>query len=416
MRFLSFLFTFSTNVFRSGSGFSLVAVFFFITVNCITICWYEATIEPVAKLQNEGNVLDLGTTEDVLSEVDMAFTKPQYSRREVNEAGTYLLSLMRQQSVDPKNVVHAFDVLHNFRAAHAFPMHTIQNNLRTRASVIDRNSIVVQRLKRLSSIWKKLDRFNMMRLWDMQDIGGCRAIVRNLDCVQRLVESYKSSSIRHRLAGEKDYIQEPRDSGYRSRHLIYRYVSDRNELYNGLKIEIQIRTPLQHAWATTVETVDAFTEQALKSSRGMPEWERFFQLMGTEMAFREGTPPVPNTPTDRGELRKEIKECARELKVVASLLGFMTALRVARRASRGADYFLLSLDNIKRRLNIIGYKRKDLTRASNVYDNKEQKIRNKPGMDTVLVSVDSIRNLQRAYPNYFADTRIFVTELKRVLK
>ena len=43
LRFLSFLFTFSTNVFKSISGFALVAVFFFITVNCITILWYEAT-------------------------------------------------------------------------------------------------------------------------------------------------------------------------------------------------------------------------------------------------------------------------------------------------------------------------------------------------------------------------------------
>ncbi len=207
----------------------------------------------------------------------MAFTKPQYSRREVNEAGVFLLDFMRsfsggpentQHDFEPKYMVHAFDVLDNFRAAHAFPMHTIQNNLRDRANDIAKDSIVVQRLKRLNSIWKKLDRFNMMRLWDMQDIGGCRAIVGNLNHVQQLVKSYKSSSIRHILAGEKDYIQKPRDSGYRSRHLIYRYVSDRNEIYNGLKIEIQIRTPLQHAWATTVETVDTFTKQALKSSRG----------------------------------------------------------------------------------------------------------------------------------------------------
>ena len=373
-------------------------------------------------------MLDLDTTEDVLSEVDMAFIKPRYSRREVNEAGEYLLGFMRslsdtagntKQTFEPKNLEHAFNVLDNFRAAHAFPMHTIQNNLRDRASSIDKESIVVQRLKRLVSIWKKLDRFNMMRLWDMQDIGGCRAIVANLDCVQRLVESYKSSSIRHRLAGEKDYIQVPRDSGYRSRHLIYRYVSDRNEIYNGLKVEIQIRTPLQHAWATAVETVDAFTKQALKSSRGRPEWERFFQLMGTQMAFREDTPPVPNTPTDRRELRKELKECADKLHVVASLAGFATALQVPKRAPakiRGAAYFLLSLDNINRRLSVAGYKHKELKQASEAYANKERQIRDKPGMDAVLVSVDSIRSLQRAYPNYFADTRIFVAELEKALK
>ena len=164
----------------------------------------------------------------------MAWTEPQYSRREVNEAGAYLLRFMRDFSGEPEKSQHAFDVLNNFRAAHAFPMNTIQINLRARTNSLDREGIVAQRLKRLSSIWAKLDRFGTMELWDMQDIGGCRAVVRNLDDVKRLVEAYKSSSIRHQLAGEKDYIQEPRDSGYRSRHLIYRYISDRNEIYTGI--------------------------------------------------------------------------------------------------------------------------------------------------------------------------------------
>ena len=141
--------------------------------------------------------------------------------------------------------------------------------------------------------------------------------------------------------------------------------------------------------------------------------------MGTELAFREDTPPVPNTPTNRIELRKELKECANELKVVASLAGFTTALKTTRWASakiKGADYFLLSLDNVNEHLSVTGYKHKDLTRASKAYAKKEKQIRNKPGMDAVLVSVDSIRNLKRAYPNYFADTSIFVRELKKALE
>jgi len=349
----------------------------------------------------------------------MAWTQPQYPRREVNEAGVALLHFMRDFIGEKEEIEHAIDVVNNFRAVHAFPLNTIQINLRDRANSLDKESIVAQRLKRLSSIWIKLDRFGTMELWDMQDIGGCRAVVHNLDDVKRLVEAYKSSSIRHKLAGEKDYIQEPRDSGYRGRHLIYRYISDRNELYNGLRVEIQIRTPLQHAWATTVETVDAFTRQALKSSRGKPEWERFFQLMGTQMSFREGTPPVPGTSTDRRELRQELRECENELQVLASLAGFTTALQVTQRASAkkiGADYFLLSLDNINERLSITGYKRKDLRQASKAYANKEKQIRGKSGTDAVLVSVDSIRNLRRAYPNYFADTSMFVKELKDALR
>ena len=141
--------------------------------------------------------------------------------------------------------------------------------------------------------------------------------------------------------------------------------------------------------------------------------------MGTQMAFREGTPPVLGTPTDRGELRKELRECANELQVLTSLAGFTHALRITRFASakvRDADYFLLSLDNVKGRLSVTGYNRRELRQASSAYAYKEKQIRDKKGTDAVLVSVDSIRNLRRAYPNYFADTRIFAKELKEALR
>jgi hypothetical protein len=69
----------------------------------------------------------------------------------------------------------------------------------------------------------------------------------------------------------------PQKSGYRGIHLVYRYNGRKTE-YNGLKIEIQIRTVIQHAWATAVETVGMFTQQALKSSQGEQDWLRYFAL------------------------------------------------------------------------------------------------------------------------------------------
>jgi hypothetical protein len=36
--------------------------------------------------------------------------------------------------------------------------------------------------------------------------------------------------------------------------------------------------------------------------------------------------------------------------------------------------------------------------------------------DAVLVSVDSIDALRRAYPNYFLDTELFIDALNRALK
>ncbi len=39
---------------------------------------------------------------------------------------------------------------------------------------------------------------------------------------------------------------------------------------------MQIRTAVQHSWATAVEVVGAFTAQSLKSSQGNEKWLDFF--------------------------------------------------------------------------------------------------------------------------------------------
>jgi ppGpp synthetase/RelA/SpoT-type nucleotidyltranferase len=356
---------------------------------------------------------------DELREEDMEWAKPQYSQQEVNWAGKYLAHL--PPKIDWKEFDHAVDIVGNFRVVHSFPLNTLQIRLRKLGCDADKDCIVAQRLKRFSSIMVKLRRFPGMKLWVMQDIGGCRAIVNNVGKVDTLVQAFKSSKIKHKLTHEDDYIRNPKESGYRSRHLIYRYYSDKTSVYNGLKIEVQVRTQIQHAWATAVETVDIFTQQALKSSAGRRDWERFFQLMGTEMAYRENTPPVPNTPTVDAELKGQLKECAQELEVDKTLRGFTTALRVAQDAStrgKDADFFLLALNNVEEKLNIVGFRRQQLEQASDAYAKTEKLIRQtgQKVTDAVLVSVDSISNLQRAYPNYFADTSRFLRELRRAIK
>jgi putative GTP pyrophosphokinase len=103
-------------------------------------------------------------------------------------------------------------------------------------------------------------------------------------------DAFLSGRHKHRLIRHDDYVTAPKPSGYRSVHLRLRLPtvsSDRSSTYNGLNIEVQIRSRLQHAWATAVVTVCTFTQQALKSSQGEGEWLRFFQLMSSEVAHVE---------------------------------------------------------------------------------------------------------------------------------
>jgi len=344
----------------------------------------------------------------------MPWAEPLFERSEVNAAARTLIS--EDSTIAQSD--YAYAVLNNWRAIRGFPLNTLKMGLRAKARRIDASSLTAQRIKRLSSIEAKLRRYPQMKLSQMQDIGGCRAIVNSISDVVDLAELFGESQMKHKLAHSDNYINEPKESGYRGVHLVYRYFSDRNDTYNDLKIEVQIRSKLQHAWATAVETVGTFTEQALKSSLGEYDYLRFFSLMGTDIAQREKTPLIPNTPTDRVELKKELREYAERLDLERRLAGYGTALSIYRDpVFKASDYCLLKLDPTKGLIHISGYRQDQLDLATSEYTRVERAIAEKSVeyLDAVLVSVDSMAALKRAYPNYFADTRVFLDAVKRAI-
>ena len=307
-------------------------------------------------------------------------------------------------------------VINNWRSSHSFPLNTFQNGLRKRGAKVSSNCIVSQRIKRLSSIELKLRRFQNMTLSQMQDIGGCRAVLSSVSQVDKLRQSCRESDMKHTLQKVNDYIASPRESGYRGLHLIYTYRSDRKSTYNDLKIEMQLRSQTQHVWATAVETVGTFVQQALKSSQGEKEWLRFFALMGSALALRENTALVPGTPHSVVELQREIKQYSKKLDVKYRLEHYRMALNVIDRANfEGAHFFVLTLNPPKKEVTVAGFPKKDSKLAASYYLNAEHDLANIPGGEAVMVSVDSAWSLRRAYPNYFLDTRKFLELLEYVI-
>jgi len=226
-----------------------------------------------------------------------------------------------------------------------------------------------------------------------------------VESVMKLVSDYKNSDIKHSLIDEDDYITTPKKTGYRSYHLIYKYFSDRNDNYNGLKVEVQLRSNLQHAWATAVETVGTFMKQSLKSNRGEKEWLRFFALMGTAIAETEKTPPVPNTPTNPEDLKVEIRDFVNRLEVINRLEAFGGAMKTLESPTiAGAHFYLLELDPTAKNTKITGFKMRDLDVAlqQNLALEKtiplsQGKDPMAEGKDTVLVSAESIVALKRRF-------------------
>ena len=343
----------------------------------------------------------------------MAWTEPAFSPEDVNAGGRRLAQMTFP--VESQDGFHALDVIDNWRASHAFPLNTFQITARRKARKIEREIIVAQRLKRLESIHRKLTDKVSMRMTQMQDIAGCRVVFRKLASIQKLVELYKSSKFDHKFKGEKDYVRNPKPDGYRSHHLVYTYVGgEGREVYSGLRVEVQIRTQLQHAWATAVEAVGIFTRQALKSNQGSKEWLRFFALMGTVLAAIEGTPSVPGTPTTNAELVNELEQLAVNLDVEQTLQMYNATIETVG-AAKDAKYFLMRLDPIAGNITVRRFKAKESAEANRQYTRLEGQEPDESRSQIVLVSVENITALKRAYPNYFLDTKTFAQIVTRAL-
>ena len=344
----------------------------------------------------------------------MAWAIPQFDRGIVDEAGKKLSKLDFPIYTDEGT--DALHVINNWRSSHAYPLNTFQITLRNKAKSIENDIIISQRIKRLESIHAKLSRQTSMRMTQMQDIAGCRAVLSDVEHVEYLVKKYKASRFDHKFKNEKNYIAHPKFDGYRCHHLVYEYIGTKNtNHYNGLKIEIQIRTQMQHAWATAVEAVGIFTKQALKSSQGNQDWLRFFSLMGSAIAAIENCNPVPGTPFSKIELAEEIQHLVETLRVKQMLTVYNTTIS-AIGSAKDAKYFLLILDPEKQQVTVRRYKALQSEQANKDYTNLEGSMKENSDLQIVLVSVESINALRRAYPNYFLDTNSFSDLLSRVLK
>lgn len=337
----------------------------------------------------------------------MPWPTPQFSRSQVSKAGRVLANGVGNEPA-------ALDVVSNWRSCHGYPMNTFQATLRRKLESIDSNALVAQRLKRTPSIVQKLRRFDRMRLTQMQDIGGLRAVMRDLKKVRKLGLQYRiNSRFKHELVSEDDYILRPQESGYRSLHLVYRYNNPRASDYNGLLIELQFRTRLQHNWATAVETVSLFLGQALKSSEGSSDWLKFFAVVGSAFAALEDTEPVPGYEHLKPrETFREVRRISRRLKVAEKLRGFSMAAKAVQ--GTGDSYYLIVLDVALKTVSVITFPRGGLNFATDAYNRAEKQIQDGQPIHAVLVSTESISALRRAYPSYFLDTTQFVRNLEDI--
>ncbi len=340
---------------------------------------------------------------------------PNYSKGQINRTGN---DLIKNESNET-----ALDMLSEWRACHAYPINTFQVTLRDKVNKLNlKNFLIAQRLKRMPTIVDKLRRYPNMKLSQMQDIGGLRVVLESMKDVKKIVESYEIKSnfsrFEHQLIRKKDYIQNPRsEDGYRSVHLIYSYKNRVAKNYEGLLLELQIRTKLQHNWATAVETMGIYLNQPLKSRMGKKEWIDFFALVSSAFAHIEKLPLVPRfSSLSQTDTFAAVAKAEEELQVLEKLTGFAKATQIISKKEKSGFYQLITLDTQYKTINLQSFAKTNFDSAKIAYAKAEERALNGEKIEPVLVAAGKISLLKRAYPNFFLDTTEFVNRVSLIIQ
>ena len=311
------------------------------------------------------------------------------TNKQIDNAGERLLSEPTERD---------YAVIYEYRMLHWHLMISLVNTI---AKKLPKPQVLAWRIKRISSIKTKIARMHT-RLSSMQDIGGVRAIFRDdaeVEAFARKVRAaYSSARCRLRIIKENNYIEQPKLDGYRSHHIIFQYCggTGEQEKYNGLKVELQLRTLAQHAWATAVEivgTIDRANE--IKQGRGTPDYREFFEIASAVLH---------DCATE-----KQI-ERIREIDKKEHIINKIQALKVAMKQPASANKNLLILNYEQKTLQIQPFNDNDIF-SQKLYE----KFDTDEHFDTVLVNLSDIKKLKKAYPNYYLDASDFVARLGKKL-
>lgn len=339
----------------------------------------------------------------------MSWIELQHSKKAIRRAGDYLIS----ENYDVEKFAESFEILSNWRSSHEYPVQSILGYFRKMAFQIDKNAIVVRRLKRTPSILAKLKREGGMKLDRIEDIGGCRIVVNNLRQVYLVRDVIIKGRTRNILRRHRDYIKQPKSSGYRGVHLVYNYNGSKKQ-FSAHSVELQIRSKVQHSWATAVEVVGTFTRQALKASQGSEDWLTFFKL--TSIAFEdfENKRLSKNAGSDE---RQQLIQYIDRLGVLPKLRAFAVSTKHLSRDKKNKDeYFILLLEIDQSNIKVMRFANNQLEAATKKYDELEKEYQDNPNKDVVLVSAESVNSLKKAYPNYFADTTEFSKNIEKIIE
>lgn len=356
---------------------------------------------PVSKLPFEG-------THMANAQYEKGKIVLEYSNNQVKKAG----ECIRKENGD---IDKAIEIIQQYRAAHLYPLMIIKNLVWKHAQKINKNALIARRLKRLPTIIDKLRRKtldgvtpNTIAVTRMSDIGGCRVIVEDRMQLLLLDSSLDKSRTTHKTK-VKDYIKSPKETGYRGIHRIYTcYDKNESHQWKGFDIEVQLRTKLQHLWATTVEVVDLCEGRSLKTNpfESNPSWIEFFKLMSDLIADEEGF-----TPLSKPEIiktKEKLIEINKRINAIEKLYSFNIVFsKKKHEVITGKNGYVIIIIEYGL-ISFRAFSKNQKKLAIKAYS----EIESIPEVNCLFVEMDDLRKLSHAYPNYLIDTSFFIEKFK----
>jgi ppGpp synthetase/RelA/SpoT-type nucleotidyltranferase len=236
--------------------------------------------------------------------------RPTKSR--ANKAGEQLRRQLIDRTIDevssdPANETW-WDIVEDYQRAHSLPTTAVALAIR-RVSMSLGASHPVTRIKRAERIIEKIAR-SKSQLARLQDIGGCRIVVPDLEC--QVEAACEIIDLEFDVAKVADYVSArgkspimehndgPKGSGYRAIHIVHQ-VDD-------LLIETQIRTEVQHYWAMAAEKAEQITGYPLKFGDAPTDLLDYFRVASALQALQEqGLSADTELISEMSDLRERIR-------------------------------------------------------------------------------------------------------------
>lgn len=333
----------------------------------------------------------------------------KYSRNKINQSGKVLLAgpEMGFPYTDANLIVE------DWRKLHMIPLQELVEEVtRVLADGGVQAAFSSHRLKRMTSIIAKLRHNPGMGLGGLQDIGGARFVFEDIDSLLKAQKIISQAIFEHFVTDREpyDYVAKPKASGYRSIHFTYKYVSD-NDDYDGLRVELQIRTRLQHDWAMAVETAELISKSSLKASLGDENWLSFFKLSSAVFAQKEGMPVAESfAEYSEKDYCLQYAQLDKSFKFLDQLQALVSAVKISEEHTLRGGFAVLLIQFAEKRVQLRHFQSDNLEDAIKYYSEVEKSI-NAQNSAVVLVSVSDMKELQEAYPSYFLNASEFIQAL-----